>query len=162
MLAKEKDFLGSIEDKFREIVKKFYDNHGGSLELKETKTAKYLYDIAVEIPRGSSQAIGEVEIFCYDVLLYKLNKDILNFMAHDGYIFSEMDPRQKATIFKVILELIQNYDLQYFINIGESSLEEVLEQKILNDSEKEQISKSIILELYDKDPKNWLFGQEFN
>ena len=83
-------------------------------------------------------------------------------MAHDGYIFSEMDPRQKATIFKVILELIQNYDLQYFINIGESSLEEVLEQKILKDSEKEQISKSIILELYDKDPKNWLFGQEFN
>ena len=24
------------------------------------------------------------------------------------------------------------------------------------------LSKSIILELYDKDPKNWLFGQEFN
>ena len=161
-LAKEKEFLGSIEDKFREIVKRFYDNHGGSLELKETKTAKYLYDIAVEIPRGSSQAIGEIEIFCYDVLLYKLNKEILNFMAHDGYIFSEMDPRQKATIFKVILELIQDNDLQYFINIGESSLKEVLEQKILTDSEKEQINKSIILELYDKNPKNWLFGQEFN
>ena len=161
-LAKEKEFLGNIEDKFREIVKKFYDNHGGSLELKETKTAKYLYDIAVEIPRGSSQAIGEVEIFCYDILLYKLNKDILNFMAHDGYIFSEMDPRQKATIFKIILELIQDNDLQYFINIGESSLKEVLDQKILTDSEKEQISKNIILELYDINPENWLFGQEFN
>ena len=132
------------------------------MELKETKTAKYLYDIAVEIPRGSSQAIGEVEIFCYDILLYKLNKDILNFMAHDGYIFSEMDPRQKATIFKIILELIQDNDLQYFINIGESSLKEVLDQKILTDSEKEQISKNIILELYDKNPENWLFGQEFN
>ena len=46
--------------------------------------------------------------------------------------------------------------------LGEGSLKEVLEQKILKDSEKEQISKSIILELYDKDPKNWLFGQEFN
>ncbi|MCK9477713.1 MAG: DUF2326 domain-containing protein [Candidatus Muirbacterium halophilum] len=161
-LTKEKEFLGSIEDKFREIVKRFYDNHGGSLELKETKSAKYLYDIAVEIPRGSSQAIGEVEIFCYDVLLYKLNQGILNFMAHDGYIFSEMDPRQKATIFKVILELIENNDLQYFINIGENSLNEVLEQKVLSDKEKEQISKSIILELYDKNPKNWFFGQEFN
>lgn len=161
-LTKEKEFLGSIEDKFREIVKRFYDNHGGSLELKETKSAKYLYDIAVEIPRGSSQAIGEVEIFCYDVLLYKLNQGILNFMAHDGYIFSEMDPRQKATIFKVILELIENNDLQYFINIGENSLNEVLEQKVLTDKEKEQISKSIILELYDKNPKNWFFGQEFN
>jgi uncharacterized protein YydD (DUF2326 family) len=161
-LAKEKEFLGSIEDKFREIVKRFYDNHGGSLELKETKTAKYLYDIAVEIPRGSSQAIGEVEIFCYDVLLYKLNKDILNFMAHDGCIFSEMDPRQKATIFKVILDLIKENDLQYFVNIGETSLNEVLEQNILTESDKEQINKSIILKLYDKNPKNWLFGQEFN
>ena len=73
-----------------------------------------------------------------------------------------MDPRQKATIFKVILELIQDNDLQYFINIGEGSLKELLEQKILTDSEKEQISKSIILELYDKNPQNWLFGQEFN
>ncbi len=33
---------------------------------------------------------------------------------------------------------------------------------VLTDSEKEQINKSIILELYDKNPKNWLFGQEFN
>jgi uncharacterized protein YydD (DUF2326 family) len=161
-LAKEKESLGKIEDKFREIVKQFYNNHGGSLELKETKKAKYLYDIAVEIPRGSSQAIGEVEIFCYDILLYKLNKDILNFMAHDGYIFSEMDPRQKTMIFKIILELIKDNDLQYFINIGENSLKEILNQDILTDQEKEQIKKNIILELYDKDPKNWLFGQEFN
>jgi len=161
-LEKEKESLGRIEDKFREIVKQFYNNHGGSLEFKETKKAKYLYDIAVEIPRGSSQAIGEVEIFCYDVLLYKLNKNILNFMAHDGYIFSEMDPRQKAMIFKIILELIENNDLQYFINIGESSLKEVLDKDILTDAEKNKINKNIILELYDKNPKNWLFGQEFN
>ena len=161
-LAKEKESPGEIEDRFREIVKQFYNNHGGSLELKETKKAKYLYDIAVEIPRGSSQAIEEVEIFCYDVLLYKLNKDVINFMAHDGYIFSEMDPRQKTMIFKIILELIKDNDLQYFINIGENSLKEILEQEILTDEEKEQINNNIILELYDKEPRKWLFGQSFN
>jgi uncharacterized protein YydD (DUF2326 family) len=161
-LAKEKEYLDSIEDKFREIVKIFYNNHGGSLELKETKSAKYLYDIHIEIPRGASQAIGEVEIFCYDVLLYKLNKNILNFMAHDGYIFSEMDPRQKAMIFKIIIELINQDNLQYFINIGENSLKEVLSQDILTKDEKNFIDKHIILELYDKEPKNRLFGEAFN
>ena len=161
-LEKEKKYLEEIENKFRTIVKKFYNNHGGSLKLKETKKAKYLYDIPIEIPRGSSQAIGEVEIFCYDVLLYELNKNILNFLAHDGYIFSEMDPRQKSMIFKTIIDLIDKNDLQYFTNIGENSLNEILAQDVLSDKEKTFIKKNTILELYDKDPKNWLFGEDFN
>ena len=161
-LTKEKESLGIVEDKFRAIVKQFYDHHGGSLKFKETKKAKYLYDIAVEIPRSASQGIGEVEIFCYDVLLYKLNKDILNFMAHDGCLFSEMDSRQKAMIFKIILELIQSDDLQYFINIGKNSLENILEQEILTGVEKETIRNSLILKLYDYKPTAWLFGKEFS
>ena len=161
-LENEKKYLEEIENSFRKIVKKFYDNHGGSLKLKDTKNAKYLYDIHIEIPRGASQAIGEVEIFCYDVLLYTLNKNIINFLAHDGIIFSEMDPRQKAVIFKIVIDLINNYDLQYFVNIGENSLIEVLEQDILSNEEKTYIEESLILKLFDKDPKSWLMGEEFN
>jgi uncharacterized protein YydD (DUF2326 family) len=161
-LGEEKEKLEKLEDKFREIVKKFYDNHGGSLKIQETKTAKYLYDILIDTPRGASQAIGNIEIFCYDILLYQLNKNLLNFLAHDGYIFSEMDSRQKAMIFKIIIELINENDLQYFINIGENSLKEILEQDILTDDEKKFVEEQIILALYDKDPKNWLFGEEFN
>lgn len=161
-LEKEKSHLEKIENDFRKIVKKFYDNHGGSLKIKDTKNAKYLYDIHIEIPRGSSQAIGEVEIFCYDILLYSLNQKIINFLAHDGVIFSEMDPRQKAMIFKIVIELINKYDLQYFVNIGENSLNEILEQDILSDEEKSYIEKSLILKLFDKDPKSWLMGTEFN
>ena len=97
-----------IEQIFRDLVKQFYDNKGGSLEIEEAPTAKYLFNINSHIPKEGSQGVGEVKIFCYDVLLYLLNKDILNFLAHDGCIFSEMDPRQKTTIFKVILELIKD------------------------------------------------------
>jgi uncharacterized protein YydD (DUF2326 family) len=161
-LENEKVYLEKIENNFRTIVKKFYDNHGGSLKLKDTKNAKYLYDIHIEIPRGASQAIGEVEIFCYDVLLYTLNKNLINFLAHDGIIFSEMDPRQKAMIFKIIIELINQYDLQYFVNIGENSLKEILEQDILSSEEKSYIKESLILKLFDKDPKSWLMGTEFS
>lgn len=161
-LEKEKDYLESIEDEFRVIVKKFYEHHGGSLKIKDTKTAKYLYDIFIEIDGDGGQSVGNVGIFCYDILLYQMNKNILNFLAHDGCIFSEMDGRQKAMIFKIVIELIKENDLQYFINIGQDSLEMVLKQTILTDDEKEFIQKHIILELYDTEPKNRFFGEAFS
>jgi len=160
-LEKEKEYLENIEDEFRFIVKKFYDHHGGSLKIKEAKKAKYLYDIFIDIDGDGGQSVGNVGIFCYDVLLYKMNKSILNFLAHDGFIFSEMDGRQKAMIFKVIIELIKKYDLQYFINIGDNSFKEILQQTILTDEEKEFIQKHIILELYDKEPEYRFFGEAF-
>ncbi len=161
-LEQNKEKFEKIEDNFRKIVKQFYNNHGGSLKIKETKTAKYLYDIEIKIPRSGSQGISNVEIFCYDILLYKLNRNLLNFLAHDGYIFSGMDPRQKAMIFKIVIELIQKYDLQYFININENILNEILESNILTKSEKDFINKNIILTLYDKNPESWLLGEKFN
>lgn len=161
-LEKEKEYIEKLEDDFRIIVKKFYDNHGGSLKIKETKTAKYLYDIFIDIDGDGGQSVGNIGIFCYDILLYQKNKNIINFMAHDGCIFSEMDGRQKAMIFKTIIELIKENNLQYFINIGKDSLEMVLEQKILTEEEKEFINKHIILELYDKEPEYRLFGEAFS
>ncbi|PFG51976.1 uncharacterized protein YydD (DUF2326 family) [Marinobacter sp. LV10R520-4] len=164
-LDREEQRLEKIENQYRTLVKKFYDNHGGKLKINLTKDAKYLFDIDIDIPRDGSQGVSEVKIFCYDILLYELNKDLLGFIAHDGYIFSEMDPRQKSMIFKVILEKTKSGTLQYFVNIGQSSLEEVLDKNnqisILTDEEKHLMNRSIILELFDKNPKNWLFGTEF-
>ena len=159
------DYLEKVENKFRTIVKKFYTNHGGSLQLTETVDAKYLFNIDIEIPRDGSQGINEVKIFCYDFLLYQLRPELLNFMAHDGCIFSEMDPRQKSMIFKIAIETINDSGLQYFINIGQSSLDEIIDidkkYNVLSDDEKSYIKESIILELYDKDPSAWLFGTNF-
>jgi len=164
-LIKSKEHLDLLENKFRELVKRFYKNHGGSLKIKNSKDAKYLYNIDVHVPRDGSQGVNEVKVFCYDFLMYKLNPDLLGFVAHDGCIFSEMDPRQKSMIFKVALEEIHNNDLQYFLNMGESSLKEVLDEsnkiKILTDEEKNEVKKSVILELYDKEPSKWLFGESF-
>jgi uncharacterized protein YydD (DUF2326 family) len=165
-LEKNHDEHNEIQQIFRDLVKRFYDNKGGSLNIEEAPTAKYLFNINSQIPKEGSQGVGEVKIFCYDVLLYLLNKDILNFLAHDGCIFSEMDPRQKTTIFKVILELIKDDDFQYFLNIGENTLNEILDNSnqidILTAEEKEIIKQSIRLELSDKESKNWLFGESFD
>jgi len=162
-LEKIESKRNDIETKFRNLVKRFYDNQGGSLKITEAPSAKYLFNIESHIPKEGSQGRGEVKIFCYDVLLYLLNKDMLGFLAHDGCLFSEMDPRQKTTIFKLILELSKDdEDFQYFINIGDNSLKEVLGNDILTAEEKTKINKSIRLTLSDKNPEDWLFGEGFD
>ncbi|MEZ8148388.1 DUF2326 domain-containing protein [Enterovibrio norvegicus] len=153
--------LEEIDDKFRRIVRSFYGSNTGSVNLTLSKDAQYLYDLDIHIPKDSSQGVNEVRIFCYDMLLYEMNKSILGFMAHDGCIFSELDPRHKARMFKVVLEYINDFGLQYFINIGQSSLDEVLSSDVLTISEKEEIRQSIALELLDESPETWLFGTQF-
>ena len=155
----------SLENRFRQLVKSFYRNNGGSFDIQATQDAKYLFDVIAHIPRDGSQGVGEVKIFCYDLLLFQLNPELLGFIAHDGCIFSEMDPRQKSMIFKVVLEHVHSYDLQYFVNIGQASLDEVLDKEgnigLLSAEEKREVGKSVIMTLYDNDPQNWLFGMRF-
>ena len=161
-LKKKNQDIVNIENEFRALVKSFYDNKGGSFAIEETVNAKYLFDIKVHIPRDGSQGVGEVKIFCYDILLYLLNKDLFGFLAHDGCIFSEMDDRQKSTIFKIILKFTQNNNLQYFLNVGDNTLKGILDNNILTQPEKDLIQQNIILKLADKPQERWLFGENFN
>lgn len=165
-LEKQHAAFDKLEENFRNLVKQFYDNEGGRFKITEAPNARYLFNINSHIPKEGSQGVGEVKIFCYDVLLYLLNKNLLNFLAHDGCIFSEMDKRQKSTIFKIIVRLVKENELQYFLNIGDSTLNEVLEHQneinILDKEDIDFISQSKILELHDKEPKHWLFGESFN
>lgn len=155
------DILEKIDDDFRRIVRCFYKNNPGSVIVQLSKDAQYLYDLDIHIPKDSSQGVNEVRIFCYDIFLYERNRELLGFVIHDGCIFSELDPRQKAQMFKVALEYINDAGLQYFINIGQSSLEEVLNSEILTENERKQIKDAIVLNLLDEAPETWLFGSQF-
>ena len=165
-LEKIHKHLELVQKTFRDLVKKFYDNQGGSFKIEEAPTAKYLFNINSHIPKEGSQGVGEVKIFCFDVLLYLGNKELLGFLAHDGCIFSEMDRRQKSTIFKIVLGLCKTKDFQYYININDNTLKEILDENneinILSEEEKETIKKSIRLTLSDENEKNWLFGESFD
>ncbi len=57
--------------------------------------------------------------------------------------------------------------MYYFCRVQrQNTLNEILDEKnkvnILSNEEKNRIRHSVILELYDKNPKNWLFGESFN
>lgn len=159
--GKENDLL-EIESMFKKIVYRFYNNTNATLKISENDSAKYCFDIDVSIPKQDSQGVGEVKIFSYDILLYLLNPNILNFLAHDGCLFSEMDERQGATIFKIIIELIKSNNLQYYLNINEVTLNKILKENILTEEEVGYIVGSKRLELFDNSPENWLFGESFD
>lgn len=187
-LAENKDHLDYIESMFRGLVKRFYRGQGGSLKVTNSKSAQYLYDIEPHIPKDGSQGINEVKIFCYDMLLIALNPNLIGFVAHDSCIFSGVDPRQVATMFKVVLEMVKDYDLQYFVNINKNTYDALLNedtskdihealagvdtsnfehniismfQPILDETDKAEIKKSTILELFDAKPENTLYGKTF-
>jgi len=112
------------------------------------------------LPTVQTRAI----FYLYQLLLFLLNRDLLGFIAHDGCIFSEMDVRQKATIFKTVLDFVRKYNLQYYVNISTDSLEQICDKSnegILSAVDVVEIKKSVILELSDKDPRSWLFGMQF-
>ncbi|HGZ6660726.1 TPA: DUF2326 domain-containing protein [Vibrio parahaemolyticus] len=167
-LEDNKQLTFKINNEFRQLVKRFYTDHGGSLQITNAKDAQYLYNIEPNIHKDGSQGINEVKIFCYDVLLFSLNKDLLGFLAHDSCIFNGVDPRQKAMMFKVVLELTEKLDLQYFVNINKDTYEQILnddgldsDNKVLTDSDKKQIRDNTVLKLFDSKPEHTLFGKTF-
>lgn len=160
------DRIQKIERMFRSLVLRFYEGHGGALTItNNTGQAKYLFDIVPYIQKDGSQGINEVKIFCFDMLLYLLNPKLLGFMAHDSCIFSGVDHRQTRTMFKIALEMCNENDLQYFVNINKNTYEEVLlssqNDNVLTYGEREEIVKSTVLELFDDAPENTLFGKYF-
>ena len=168
-LEEQKVKLKDVETKFRSFVKRFYTDHGGRLSVTNSKDAQYLYNIEPHIHKDGSQGVNEVKIFCYDLLLFSLNPNALGFLAHDSCIFSGMDPRQKATMFKVVLEAVNQSGLQYFVNMNKDTYEQILgnegldedDECVLNNNERAQIIHGTVLELYDADPKHTLFGRTF-
>jgi len=187
-LADNKEHLDTIESIFRGLVKRFYRGHGGSFKVTNSKNAQYLYDIVPHIPKDGSQGINEVKIFCYDMLLATLNSNLIGIVAHDSCIFSGVDPRQVATMFKVVLDMVKEYDLQYFVNINKNTYDALLKydaskevhevlsevdtsnierrtvvefKPILTEANKVDVRESTILELFDAKSENTLFGKVF-
>ncbi|EGR2756352.1 DUF2326 domain-containing protein [Vibrio parahaemolyticus] len=162
----QKENIKEIEKKFRSLVRRFYADHGGALRIqKNAGEAKYLFDIEPYIQKDASQGVGEVKIFCYDMLLFQLNPKLLGFMAHDSFLFGGVDLRQTKMMFKIALEMCKNNNLQYFVNLNKDVYEQLIsteaEDDVLTKEDKETIIHGTVLELFDDKPENTLFGQYF-
>lgn len=164
-IEEKQNHIDDIQSKFRALVRRFYSHQGGAIRItKNEGVAKYLYDITIHIQKDSSQGVGEVKIFCYDILLYQLNVNLLGFMAHDSSLFSGVDIRQIKTMFKIALEMCEENGLQYFVNLNKDIYDEITSSSkddVLSEKDKVKLRNGTVLMLFDDKPENTLFGEYF-
>ena len=102
-------FLGKS---FREISEEFYNDKPGFLhiEIVEKFNTEKLYKIEPKIDNeNSSDGINEMKIFIYDMLLYKLNPNLIGLVGHDNRLFDMVDERQIGYAFDYVHKNISQY-----------------------------------------------------
>lgn len=153
------ELLETIMTTFRELSKAFYDNKPGGIRITNNDGENTLrYNITAKIQDDSSDGVNEVKIFCFDMtlLLLQLNHNV-KFIFHDSRLFSNMDPRQRYTLFKLAYKKSQEQDLQYIASVNEDTIESF--KDLMSEEEyKEIVTDNIILTLTDESESSKLLG----
>jgi len=154
--------LNSIMNTFRDLSKQFYDKPGGIKIVNNVGANKNRYDITVKIQDDSSDGVNEVKIFCYDMtmLLLQLNHR-MKFLFHDSRLYSNMDPRQRYTLFKVAEQKAKENNMQYICTVNEDTLLSFKEM-MKNEEYQKLIEDNIILELTDESDESKLLGLQID
>ncbi|RYG72083.1 DUF2326 domain-containing protein [Lentibacillus lipolyticus] len=143
---------------FRELSREFYDKPGG-IKIENNEGENTLrYNITAKIQDDSSDGVSEVKIFCFDLtlLLLQLNHS-MKFVFHDSRLLSNMDPRQRYTLFKQSYEKTLDNDLQYIVSANEDVLLS-FRDLMSKDDYKKIITDNIRLELTDDSDESKLLG----
>lgn len=87
-------------DGFNENSNALYNNPGDLIINTSDKGSvkENAYSFDVEIPRSSSEGVGKMKIFCYDLMLVNLFalREKIDFLVHDSTMFDGVDSRQIA------------------------------------------------------------------
>lgn len=160
-LKEHKEMLEEIMATFRSYSKAFYKNKASGLDIKTNDGLNQIrFDINAKITGDSSDGISEVCIFCFDMTLLKLKNHNVNFLFHDSRLFSNMDPRQRLSLLKIVEEETQNEKIQYIASINEDMISTI--KDVTNEEEyqhyKKLIDQNTILTLTDKSDEDKLLG----
>ena len=144
---------------YRSLSKEFYEDRPGGIEISNNEGINQLrYKINAKLEDDASDGINEVKIFCYDfTILLTAHNHHMKLLVHDSRLFSNMDPRQQATLFRLAYKHTHQSQYQYIVTINENTIEPL--KSIYDDEEYKKIIKdNIILELTDESEKSKLLG----
>lgn len=145
---------------FKEYANRFYPNSpaGITLHNNEGKKNKLRFDFDVRIENDSSDGINEVRIFCYDMTILSLRENHrMDFIFHDSRLYSNMDVRQRAELFRIASETTQRNDLQYIATLNPDQISG-MDEEFTPEEYKSLIKENIVLELKDDAPQSKLLG----
>ncbi|WP_339217752.1 DUF2326 domain-containing protein [Ornithinibacillus sp. FSL M8-0202] len=152
------DLLERIMQTFRELAKEFYNKPGGiTIENNEGENT-LRYNITAKIQDDSSDGVNEVKIFCFDMTLLLLQQNHnMKFLFHDSRLYSNMDPRQRCTLFNLAYNKSTKNNFQYIASVNEDTLFSFKDFMQTDDYQK-VIEDNIILELTDESEESKLLG----
>lgn len=138
---------------FNDNSQALYDEPG-NLIINTTDNG---YKLDVEIQKSSSEGVGKMKIFCYDLMLVELmtNRNGINFLIHDSSIFDGVDSRQRAlAIMHANKQALEN-SFQYICALNSDMIP-------VDDLTKEfHIDEYVRLVLKDQTPEDSILGFHF-
>ncbi|WP_065615189.1 DUF2326 domain-containing protein [Pseudomonas moraviensis] len=143
---------------FSWLAKKFYPDVPAGITINNNSgDNKIRYDFDVRIEADGSDGINAVKLFCYDltVILLRINHE-MRLVWHDSRLFSDIDPRQRAILFKTAALLSKEYGFQYIATVNEDQIDGMLSE--LDEDQKRMLKESVVLRLNDDGPEGKLLG----
>ena len=148
---------------FRLLSKEFYDNKAGGIEIKSNDGKNQIrFNINVQIEDDTSDGVNEVKIFCFDMtLLLTKHNHFVEFVIHDSRLFSNIDPRQVATLFKLANTYSKKDKFQYIATLNQNQIDP-LDNFYSKEEYKTFIEDNVILTLTDSSDEARLLGVPVN
>ncbi|MEW6379078.1 MAG: ABC-three component system protein [bacterium] len=94
----------------------------GILSIDISKTG---FKFNVKIERSGSHGIGNMKIFCYDLMLAQLwsrKENSPGLLVHDSIIFADVDERQKALALEVAAKESERLGFQYICTMNSDNI----------------------------------------
>ena len=158
-LKAAKTLTDGISERFRDMARRIWPGRTCGLVIHNNEGENKLrFNIDAKIQGDASDGTNETKIFCFDltVLLGRQNHR-LEFLMHDNRLYSEIDPRQRAELFRVAWELSKQNNCQYIASLNEENL--VAMREIMEaDDYTSVLSSNIVLELTDDSDEGKLLG----
>jgi len=148
---------------FRNLSKEFYKDKPSGISIKNNDGDNQIrFNIETKIQDDASDGINEVKIFCFDMTLLKARHGhSIDFIFHDSRLFSNMDPRQRETLFRLAHKFTAGNSLQYIASVNEDQIES-FRQEMSEEDFKLFIVDNISLELTDESAATKLLGIEID
>jgi uncharacterized protein YydD (DUF2326 family) len=139
-----------------EAIARLYDDRAGRFVVKATDNGPE-FSISIEGDRGGG--ISNMEIFCFDLALFKVVTGRLGgpgFLLHDSHLFDGVDERQIAGALQLGLEATQETGLQYIVTMNSDIFERLPLAKTID------VGKVVLdARLSDVSEEGGLFGFRF-
>ncbi len=151
--------IDRFNSNFTRLSKRLYPESPAGIALhNNTGDNQIRFDFRVRIENDAADGINEARVFCYDMSLLAAGRNHrVGFVFHDSRLFSDMDPRQRAELFRIANEETAKSGRQYVATLNEDQIAGMT--PYLSEQEREELFDSrIVLRLGDRSPKEKLLG----